>query len=98
MKRRIAFRPLVADDLAEIHDWYELRRPGLSAEFDRELEEACDTIQEFPLASRVLYRGVRRRHMGRFPYYVYYVVGEQTIIVVAIVHERRSPEVWMERT
>ena len=50
-----------------------------------------------PELSPVIYNGVRKRPMNRFPYSVVYRVMETKVVVVAIMHHARYPSRWQSR-
>ena len=71
---------------------------NLGAEFAQELSNSMDLIIEFPKMYSELYRGIRRAFLKRFPYGVYYLVKEDTNIVVAVHRLAMDPEKWKSRT
>jgi plasmid stabilization system protein ParE len=97
VKPDIITLPSAEMDLAETRDWYDARRPGLADEFMGAVDEAMDTIATFPEGFRVIFEDVRRTRTGKFPYYIYYFIHEQMIIVFAVLHERRDPQTWINR-
>ena len=97
MKRRLIIRPEAEAELAEAFDWYERRVPGLGADFLAALDTALDSVLSHPLQHPVVYRVVRRALMRRFPYQVLFVVGEETIVVIAVFHGARDPRTWQDR-
>ena len=40
-------------------------------------------------------RGLRRVAVGRFPYQIVYRFSGETVLVIAVVYERRHPRVWL---
>jgi toxin ParE1/3/4 len=40
---------------------------------------------------------MRRARVRRFPYGVFYLVTDSTIVVVGVLHGRRSPRQWKSR-
>lgn len=84
--------------------WYEEQKQGLGEELVTELERIYGRIEENPrIFSRVSVpteesRDVRRAIVSRFPYKVIFeVVDSETIVVVAVAHQRRKPNYWIER-
>jgi toxin ParE1/3/4 len=41
---------------------------------------------------------VRRAALPRFPYGIFYIIDDQAIRVIAILHRARSPERWRQRS
>ena len=78
-------------------DFYEREAPGLGAEFDAELVELEQRIQALP-SSGVPYRhGTRRALLQSFPFSVIYQVGRNEIVIVALAHQKRRPDYWVDR-
>lgn len=50
-----------------------------------------------PLAHPAVYGELHRALLRRFPYGVFYVVGEAEIGVIGVFHGRRDPKVWQAR-
>jgi toxin ParE1/3/4 len=94
----LIIRPEAEDDLTEARDWYNGRRDGLGAEFLTAVEESLDRVRESPLLRPPEYRSVRRFHIARFPYIVYYRILGETIEVIAVQHGGRNPRGWRGRT
>ncbi len=98
MNREVVFSP---DSEAEVRDayiWYENRRPGLGADFILCIEEVLDRIRRSPEQYPVVHRGVRRALIRRFPYGIFYLLEEETIVVMAVFHGSRDPKDWRSRT
>jgi plasmid stabilization system protein ParE len=97
MRPRLLIRPEAQADLEEAALWYEAQRPGLGDTFSSSVSDLIDRVAINPLHFPVAIRPVRRGLLDRFPYAVYYVVEEGTVVIVAVVHQRRDPEVWRRR-
>jgi plasmid stabilization system protein ParE len=94
----VLIRPAAAADIEEAFDWYEGQRSGLGLEFRAELEAAIGRLATNPQLYQVIHRETRRALLRRFPYGVFYRVYPQAIIVVAVMHGRRTPTRWQSRT
>ena len=75
-------------------DWYEKRQPGLGTEFLRSCEAAFSAIGRAPRLHRVIRNGIRRALLRRFPFGVFFAEEKDTVVILAVVHVRRSPENW----
>lgn len=88
---RLIVRRDAEADIAAGHGWYEEQREGLGAEFVEEISATIDAIEEEPLRFPKTFRDLRRALVRRFPYGVFFMVGPQTIVVVAVMHLARNP-------
>jgi len=49
-------------------------------------------------AYRAIYKTVRRKLTRRFPYGIFFVIENDKIIVIAIMHTKRNPDDWNGRS
>ena len=97
MKKALIIRPDAERDLAEAYGWYEARVPGLGSDFLLSIDAALSSIQRTPKMYRIVYENVRRALVRRFPYGIFYMVEEDRIVVLGILHARRDPKTWQDR-
>jgi len=90
-------RPEAERDIAEAVDWYEAKKPGLGIDFATAIEDAFSAIQQHPRAFVIVHREVRRVLVKKFPYGIYYIVGEKRISILACFHAKRASTGWKRR-
>ncbi len=88
--------PLAKNDIVEAARWYNKRQEGLGGRFTAEVREKVHFIRQNHKASNVRYDKVRTIVLNVFPFMVHYTVDEKnkTIIVSAVLHTSRNPELW----
>lgn len=94
MTRKFVLRARAEQDIQSAFQWYEAQRAGLGDEYLTALRERLEAIRSFPESSPVLYRGIRRAVMSRFPYLIFYVVQPTRVAVLAVLHHARNPATW----
>lgn len=95
------FVVILADAEADIKDayqWYETQRKGLGESFLLCIEEALSRVSRTPKIYAVVHKHIRRTLIHRFPFGIFYIESERSIIVLAVLHARRNPRTWKERT
>jgi len=97
MTRQFILRPRAEHDIQSVFDWYESQRPRLGEEFLVALRARLETVRAHPEACPVVYRGIRRAVVPRFPYLIFYVARPERVAVLAVVHHARNPAVWPRR-
>ncbi len=97
MKYGLIIRPEARADLLDAFHWYQDRRDGLGYDFKLCVDEVFTKIQRNPLIHKVIRDGIRRSVTRRFPYGVFYIVENETIIVLAVLHARQDPVKWQKR-
>ena len=94
---QLIFLALARDELAEAKRFYNRQQQGLGESFQREAEAAAKLIQERPLAWQIEVEPVRRFLSDRFPYKMLYIIRAERIVVIAIAHQHRQPDYWVDR-
>jgi len=91
------FLPEALADVEDAFVWYETEQAGLGARFLQAVQSALDAILEFPDAFPVTHRGARRYLIERYPYCLYYRTVGEGLVVVALLHAARDPELGRAR-
>jgi plasmid stabilization system protein ParE len=94
MSPGLRLRPEAEVDLQEAFRWYEGRQSGLGDEFIGEAERCFALIQDNPRLHAEIHKFVRRALLKRFPYGVFYLVDVEAVVILAVLHQARSPELW----
>jgi plasmid stabilization system protein ParE len=98
MARRFIVRPLAEADIASAAQWYDGEQRGLAARFLSDLDRTFALIRERPLQFPTVANDVRRALLHTFPYAVYLRTSDESVVVLAVLHLRRDPNVWRGRT
>ena len=85
-------------DIESAFEWYEGQHPGLGADFIDQLRRAYDRISAGPHRYPEPSPPFRRALLRRFPYGVYFVVEPGQVVLVAVLHLARDPEVLRGRS
>ena len=97
MLRPVVFRPQAEDEVLEVRQWYEARRPGLGEDFGAAVDQVIERIMANPFAFPRAHAETRRAVLARFPYAVYFRDLNKEIVVLAI-HGRQHPSRWQIRS
>ena len=97
MEYDLIIRPEAKTDLLDAFHWYQEQRPGLGFDFKLCVDEVISKIQRNPLIHKVIGDGIRRSVTRRFPFGVFYLVENERIIILAVLHARRDPVKWKKR-
>ena len=93
----ISFTKEALYDIEYIVLWYEEQRVGLSFDFELCLEAGLAEVVRNPENFQKRYKKVQIRFISRFPNGIYYVVKENTIVIIAVFHTSLSPKNWSKR-
>lgn len=99
MSRRLIVRPEAEADITEAALWYDEREAGLGLELTLEVRAAIRRAVEGPLHHLLLRKRpeVRRILARRFPYRIFFIVRDDAIVVLAVIHAARHDRHWRER-
>jgi plasmid stabilization system protein ParE len=76
---------------------YAEARAGLGQRFKNEVDRSILWLADHPELYRARPGSYRRVNLRVFPYYIPYVIREQTLWVLAIAHASRKPRYWISR-
>lgn len=85
-------------DILEAFRWYESKRVGLGEDFVDEVDAAFVRVTEVPGSFPIVYRGLRRVVLRRFPYLVYFRHEEDLVQVFGVLHGRRDRKILRRRS
>ncbi len=77
--------------------YYEKKQPGFGRRFKVEVEQTLRWLSEHSEVCRLRPSGYRRLNLRIFPYYIPYIIRGSTLWILAVAHERRKPEYWVQR-
>ena len=97
MKYRVVIRPEAENDLKEAFSWYEDKRQGLGYDFLLQVDAGLRFIGRNPEICPPEYKGTRKHLIKRFPYKIIYLIERESIIVLAVIHGKRSPGLTRKR-
>ena len=97
MINNIFFLPEALDDVQSAKEWYELQRDGLGDEFQLSLEACVQSIKNNPERYPKVLNQIRKGSIKRFPYYVIYLTETHKVVVLAVLHVKRSPDSLFSR-
>ena len=79
------------DDVAEALDYYDTISESLALRFEKELNEAFDKLEQQPYYYFNINNIYRRIVLPSFPYMVVYRIAEQTVVIIAVFHQKKHP-------
>ena len=97
MKYCVIVSPEAENDLKEIFSWYEDNRIGLGYDFLLQVDAGINFVKRNPEIHPIEYKGTRKHLIKKFPYKIIYLVKEEEIIVLAVLHGKRSFELLKSR-
>lgn len=93
-----SFHPAAEAEFLESVGYYESEVPGLGGALIEEFESLANLIDEFPKGWKVeLPPDIRRAALHRFPLSVVYREKSDGFQVLAVAHDRRRPQYWLDR-
>ncbi len=93
----ILFDKLANCELSEAIAFYEIQQKGLGVSFKKEIKSAILRIKKFPSLCPIVKNDIRRYQLHKYPYKILYSVEKKHIFILAISHNYRRPDYWIER-
>ncbi len=84
-------------DIRRAARYYERQARHLGVEFTVEIEHALSRLADNPEIGAPIQSGARKLLVRRFPYLVIYRMLSDQVLVLAVGHQRRHPDFWIDR-
>jgi toxin ParE1/3/4 len=84
-------------DLRRAARFYEGEAQGLGVEFLAEVQRAFAHLEKNPELGASLRRGARKLLVRPFPFLIIYRTEVERTLVLAVGHQRRHPDFWLQR-
>ena len=97
MSRPVILRPAADADIQRAHDELEQSQVGLGDRFVAGVREVLERIEAMPEIYGVVWQDVRAVRLRKFRHVVYYVVFDDRVEVLAVLHGSRDASAWQSR-
>ncbi len=86
-------------DLKIAKSWYKQQQSGLDQRFSYSIKSTILLVQKSPFAFAIRYRNIRIAFPKKFPYGIHFYIDEekQQIVIIAIIHNKRNPNLTINR-
>ena len=84
-------------ELDDAIEYYNLQSYGLGHKFFDEVLEAIRLISIFPEVWSKNTKHTRKAVSKKFPYNLIYTIHNEKIYIIAVAHQHREPEYWIDR-
>ena len=95
--KEAVFHPEARAEVSQSVEFYEARLNGLGLRFLSAVEQTAERISASPEAGPPLEGGFCKRIVPGFPYSVIYRIWEDYVYLVAVAHQHRRPDYWLQR-
>ncbi|MCI5150824.1 MAG: type II toxin-antitoxin system RelE/ParE family toxin [Candidatus Electrothrix sp. MAN1_4] len=85
------------EELSDAVAYYEEQQPGLGLRLKDEFDQHINWILSNSKVPRIHSGGYRRVNLKVFPYYLAYIIRDDTLWILAVAHGHRRPEYWIKR-
>ena len=91
--------PLAKWDIEKAAIWYNSKQKGLGQRFMKAIHNKVLLIRQSPKIFPVRYDDIRTAVLDIFPFMIHYTVDDEqkTVIISAVFHTSRNPDMWKKR-
>ncbi|HEY4051975.1 MAG TPA: type II toxin-antitoxin system RelE/ParE family toxin [Acidobacteriaceae bacterium] len=94
----VVFTQAARAELIDAQDWYENEASGLGRRFRATIDALIERMSANPRQFPIVFKNIRRALLRRFPYALFFIVENETLLVIACFHGSRDPTKGQERT
>lgn len=91
------FHQAAKEEFLKTRDYYDKLFFGLGKSFIIEIEKTINIIKRNPLAYPIIKQNIRNAVIMKFPYSILYIIENDKIYLLAIMHQKRKPLYWKNR-
>jgi toxin ParE2 len=84
-------------ELDDAIEYYNSQSPGFGEKFLEEVLQTINLIVLFPEAWSEVTKHTRKALLRKFPYNLIYTIHKKKIYILAVAHQHREPEYWIDR-
>ncbi len=77
--------------------YYKKQNPRTLARFETEFEQTLAWIAQFPETWPLVSDITRKCQIKHFPYTVFFQIKLDSLVIIAITHQKRHPDSWRTR-
>jgi plasmid stabilization system protein ParE len=97
MSLPVILRPAADADIQGTHDELEQSQTGLGDRFVVRVREVLECIEAMPEMYALVWQDVRAARLKKFQHVVYYVVFDDRVEVLAVLHGSQNDSAWQSR-
>jgi toxin ParE1/3/4 len=94
---RVSYHRQAEAEVVAAAQYYAARQSGLGAEFLDEVDACVDSIRPDPARFPVFQADVHFAMLNRFPYSVFFRIGDDSIRILTVRHHHRHPDYGLAR-
>jgi toxin ParE2 len=84
-------------ELDDAINYYNFQSQGLGDKFFDEVLQTIHLISLFPHTWTLNTKHTRKAVLKKYPYNLIYAIHDEIIYIIAIAHQHRQPEYWIDR-
>jgi len=94
---KVIFSKIAKQELDDAVLYYELEYQGLGKRFKEEVRKSTIRISEYPVAWSIECGEIRKCTLHKFPYKLLYSIESDHIFIIAVAHQHRKPDYWVDK-
>lgn len=94
---KVIFSKFAKLELDDAIAYYELEYTGLGRKFKEEVKTGIKRVIQHPKAWSIESGDVRKYLFHKFPYKLLYSIEKNHILIIAVAHQHRRPNYWIDR-
>ena len=94
---KVHFLKLAEQELYDAQEYYEKEQNNLGSTFKSVILSSLNHIIDFPEMYAKVKSDIRKCVIHKFPYNILYSIEDNHILIIALAHQHRKPNYWIDR-
>ena len=97
MKYKTIITKAADRDFIEYFSRYAKESLGLAKKFKENIKQEIEFLSNAPFACAAISKEARQTITHKFPFRIIFIIEDDNIVIIAILHHKRSPAIWQKR-
>ncbi|MEK6745653.1 MAG: type II toxin-antitoxin system RelE/ParE family toxin [Pseudomonadota bacterium] len=97
MKYKIVITKAADRDFIKDFLWYAKENSDLAKRFRESIKKEIKFLSDAPFACALISKEARQVISHKFPYRIIFIIEDNNVVIIAILHVKRSPSIWKKR-
>jgi plasmid stabilization system protein ParE len=87
----VVLSQFASDEIENSKQHYEYKQDNLGFDFKENIRKTIDSIATNPYLYPNITTEIKRAVLHKFPFYIYYSVSNDVIVILSVAHQHRKP-------
>jgi len=94
MRYNVSITELAEQEIQEYFEDYNQKREGLGEDFENEINQNIEYIQNEAQTIQIRYNTIRVSFLKQFPFGIHFQINQNNVLIIGVYPMKSDPEKW----